>query len=39
MDVDDEEGMIMQDKIPTNRTRCESHIGLAVTEARVVWDS
>jgi hypothetical protein len=39
MDVDDEEGMIIEDKIPTNRTRRESHIGLAVTDARVIWDS
>jgi hypothetical protein len=36
MDVDDEEVMIFGDKIPTNRTRCESHIGLAVTGAHVV---
>jgi hypothetical protein len=27
MDVDDEEGMIFEDKIPTNRTRCKSHKG------------
>ena len=39
MDVDDEEVTILGDKIPTNRTRCESHIGLAVTRAHVVQES